>query len=56
MRDKQPPATNLPTIEDTNQSRTVKMPTESKDCDLLRPSESIDETLSQCGLRGPKEG
>lgn len=29
MRDKQPPDTNLPSIEETNQSRTVKMPLEA---------------------------
>lgn len=56
MREKQSPGTNLPTIEDTNQSRTVQMPVASKDCDLMRPSESIDQTLSQCGLSGRKEG
>lgn len=54
MRDKQPPSTNLPTIEDNNQTRTVKMPVSSKDCDLLRPSESVSETLSQCDLSGLK--
>jgi hypothetical protein len=35
MRDKQPPATNLPSIEDTNQTRTLGMPLAKSDFDNL---------------------
>jgi hypothetical protein len=58
MRDKQPPATNLPSIEETNQSRTVKMPTKSQvdpkpDANLT----SLDgPSHSRSGHSGHKEG
>lgn len=43
MRDKQPPATNLPTVEDTNQTRTVSMPTKSQDTDKVAEPSSVKE-------------
>lgn len=54
MREKQAPGTNLPSIEETNQSRIVKMPTESKDSDLSGPSASLEKTLSDHGLNRSK--
>lgn len=35
MRDKPPPDNELPTVKDTNQTRTVGMPLESSDFDKL---------------------
>lgn len=43
MREKQPPATNLPTVEETNQTRTVSMPTKSQDLDKIEKPSSVSE-------------
>jgi hypothetical protein len=51
MREKQPPSTNLPSIEDTNQSRTVSMPTKSQ----VDPSPNDQNPPSQLGQRSGGE-
>lgn len=44
MRDKQPPGTDLPTIEETNQTRTVKMPVKSQDSDKIEMPAIVKES------------
>lgn len=56
MREKQSLGANLPSIEETNQTRSVKMPVESKDRDLSGPSASLEQTLHECDLGRKKEG
>lgn len=43
MRDKQPPSTNLPTVEDTNQTRTVKLPVKAQDQDQVKKPTQLCE-------------